>query len=119
MKLTQIVPNHAKLVLTLVTLLSTLVTLPAHSKDFTETEDAVHIAAHFGLSYGLTHAGEVVCVKLTQQSKLACTIQSALLANALNIGRKVAQGRPSDTKRAVISGLAGSVAAGVFIQLDF
>jgi len=87
--------------------------------DVTETTDAVHIAAHFGATYALTHIGEVVCHKATNQSKLLCTIESALLANALNIGRKAAQSFPSDTKRAVMSGVAGSLTAGIIIQLDF
>lgn len=90
-----------------------------YAEDITESEDALHIAAHFGSTYGITHAGEVICKKITGQSKLACTLESAVLANVINIGRKAAQGMPSDSKRAIIAGAAGSVAAGLFIQIDW
>ena len=87
--------------------------------DITETEDAVHMTAHFGATYAMTHVGEVVCKKITSQSKLLCTIESAILANALNIGRKAGQGFPSDSKRAIISGALGTAAAGIVISIDW
>lgn len=87
--------------------------------DLTETEDAVHSVAHFGATYALTHIGEVVCKKTTGQSKLACTVESALIANAINVGRKAAQGFPDDTQRASIAGGLGSLGAALVITIDW
>lgn len=84
-----------------------------------DSEDLMHGAAHFGATYAMTHIGEVVCKKVTKQSKLACTIESALIANAINVGRKAYQGFPNDTNRAVVTGLAGSVTAGLIITIDW
>lgn len=84
---------------------------------FAESDNILHITAHFGATYVITHVSEVVCTKVAgSKHKLACTIAAVVLANAVNIGRKVEQGLPSDTKRAVVSGGAGSLAAAIVIS---
>lgn len=83
-------------------------------------EDNLHIMAHFGATYIITHVTEVTCVHLTsKKQKFACTLVGAGLANGINIGRKMRQGFPSDSQRAIIAGEAGSLAAGIVINLDW
>lgn len=96
-----------------------IVTFKLYAEDVTETEDALHSVAHFGATYAMTHIGEVVCKKATNQSKLICTLESALLANAVNIGRKAMQNFPEDTKQATIAGIAGSATAAFVITIDW
>lgn len=84
---------------------------------FATSDNILHITAHFGATYIITHVSEVICTKVAgSKHKIACTIAAVVLANAVNIGRKVEQDLPSDTKRAVISGEAGSLAAAIVIS---
>lgn len=83
-------------------------------------EDLLHITAHAGATYVITHGTEVLCTKVIgKENKLTCTLTGIVLANAINIGRKAAQGFPSDTTRATMSGVAGSAAAAFIITIDF
>lgn len=80
-------------------------------------ENIMHISAHFGACYVITHVTEVVCTKVAgTKHKIACTIGGVLLANTINIVRKANQEFPNDTKRAVTSGAAGSLAAVIMIN---
>lgn len=82
-----------------------------------ESDNILHITAHFGATYVITHVTEVVCEKISGvKHKIVCTIAAVALANAVNIGRKVEQGLPNDTGRAVISGGAGSLTAAFIIN---
>lgn len=98
-----------------------LILIGSMQKSYAVTqEDSLHIMAHFGATYIITHVTEVTCVHLTsKKQKLACTLVGAGLANGINIGRKIRQGVPSDTQRAVVSGIAGSLVAGIVISLDW
>ena len=77
---------------------------------------SLHIAAHFGAAYALTHITEVSCVKLLNEDKLTCTIIGMGLANVANGIYKANQDFPNDTKRALIFGAIGSILAGVVIN---
>ena len=104
----------------LITLGLLLTGLPCYALDASTEEDLLHGAAHFGATYVITHTTEVTCKKVIgKEHKLACTLAGITLANAVNIARKAKQGYPSDTKRAVVSGLAGSLAAGLVISIDW
>lgn len=82
-----------------------------------DDSNLMHITAHFGACYVITHVTEVVCTKVVgSKHKIACTLAGVILANGINIGRKIEQGVPSDTNRAVISGGAGSLAAVIMIN---
>lgn len=83
-----------------------------------DQEDQLHIAAHAGATYAITHGTEVICTKITDK-KLTCTIVGVVLANAVNIGRKGIQGWPNDTNRAVWAGVAGSAGAVLMITIDW
>lgn len=83
-------------------------------------DDLLHGAAHFGGEYVVTHVGEVICTKAVgKEHKLSCSIVSAIVATAANVGYKASQKFPNDTNRAVISGLLGAGLAITIINLDF
>lgn len=82
-----------------------------------EDSDVMHITAHFGACYVITHVTEVMCTKaIGDDHKIACTVAGAALSTAVNVLRKVDQGLPSDSNRAMISGAAGTLAAAVIIN---
>ena len=83
-------------------------------------EDLMHIAAHAGGTYIMTHGTQVICKKLIgKDKKLTCTIVGIVLAQSVNIAYKAKQGFPSDTTRSLSSGAAGSAAAALMIAIDF
>lgn len=83
-------------------------------------ENMLHVAAHAGTTYAITHATQVVCKKfLGNHKKLACTIIGVVLAQTANIAYKAGQDFPNDSKRALSAGAAGSGAAVIMIALDF
>lgn len=87
------------------------------SQCFGSDDSLLHITAHFGATYVIAHVTEVLCTRVNGvKNKLACTIVAVTLANVINIERKALQGFPSDTKRATISGAAGSLAAAIVIN---
>lgn len=81
-------------------------------------ENLLHASAHAGSTYAITHTTEVVCRKFIS-GKMTCTLTGIVLANLTNVAYKGAQGFPSDTKRAVVSGAAGSGMAAIMIGFDF
>ena len=85
---------------------------------YATTDDELHLTAHAGATYAITHVTEVMCERL-DLNKTGCTIAGIVLANGANIGYKAMQGFPSDTKRAAIGGLIGSGLAGVVITIDW
>lgn len=83
-------------------------------------DDEMHIAAHVGVTYIVTHGSEVICTKaIGKENKVTCTILGFTAANVINISRKVSQGMPNDSKRAIASGLLGSGLAVIVIGIDF
>ena len=96
-----------------------LIILPLNVWAITQ-EDQLHIAAHAGTTYAITHVTEVFCTKAAgQEYKLTCTLTGVVLANAINIGRKIAQSLPNDSSRAIISGALGSGIAVTIIAIDW
>lgn len=83
-------------------------------------DNMLHVAAHAGMTYAITHGTEVVCKKIAgSNKKLMCTIVGVVLAQSVNIAYKAGQDFPNDTKRALSAGAAGSGAAALMIALDF
>lgn len=83
-------------------------------------DDLLHSTAHFGATYVITDVTEVICRKLAgKEHKTICTIVGAGTASAINVAYKARQGFPSDTKRALLSGFAGTLTAALVIHLDF
>lgn len=83
-------------------------------------DDLLHGAAHFGGTYVITNATEVICKDIRgKDHKLSCTLLGIALANAANIAYKASQGFPNDTNRAVISGALGSGFAATIISIDW
>jgi len=99
--------------------LTLLVLFPLNLLALTQ-EDQLHIAAHAGVTYAITHGTEVVCKKVIgKEYKLTCALTGVVLANTINIGRKALQDFPNDTNRAILSGMAGSGLAVTFIVIDW
>lgn len=83
-------------------------------------DDVLHETAHFGGTYMVTHGTEVVCKKLIgKEHKVACTIAGAVISQGLNVAYKAQENFPSDTKRSLLSGAAGTAAAVLMISIDF
>lgn len=91
--------------------------LITNADGFTQ-EEQLHMAAHGGATYAITHITEVVCDKLIDK-KLVCTMAGIALSNGINIGRKAQQDFPNDSKQAITSGAIGSILAAGMITIDF
>ena len=90
---------------------------PAFSVEI-ESESAAHHAAHFGMSYAITHATEVVCNKITQK-KIPCTIAGAVLAASAGIYKESLDGEGDNHAKAYLMNAAGIAAAVTLISIDF
>lgn len=91
----------------------------AKAQAFT-TDDALHPLAHGAGSYALTHAGQVLCKKVTGLSKTPCAFVSGAVVTSIGIAVEVTQDQQAgDWKRGVAYDVAGIALAVGVIHLDF
>lgn len=84
------------------------------------SDDALHPAAHVGSTYIITHAGEVICKRITGLDKTSCSIISGSLAMTAGVAIELKQ---TESSKAHGKGLAedavGVLLAVGIIHLDF
>lgn len=84
------------------------------------TDDLLHPAAHTGSTYIITHAGEVVCKKVTGMGKTPCSIISGAVAMGAGILVEMHQNEDGAShKRGLMEDAAGVLLAVGVIHFDF
>lgn len=84
------------------------------------SDDLLHPVAHGAGSYLLTHAGEVVCKKITKLNKTTCSIISGVIATGVGVAVEATQseGMKDHAKSYLENGTGVILAIGV-IHVDF
>lgn len=85
-----------------------------------DSDDLLHPVAHMGGSYVITHITEVVCKKVSSQSRLTCSLigaGAALVAGGLVEATQGADSR--DHMRGMLQNTLGAGLAVGIINLDF
>lgn len=103
----------------LFTVMWTMVCKDAYA-NILNNDNALHIAAHAGITYIITDVTEKVCVKIAgDKNKVACTITGVVLANGINVMYKASENYPDDTTRALSAGVVGSGLAATIISIHW
>ncbi len=77
-------------------------------------------AAHFGTSYVITHATEVVCTKaFGKENKLACTVAGAVTSAAAGAFKEHVLDHGGNHTRAYVANVAGIATAVTLISIDW
>lgn len=102
--------------------LSFLVSTQVQALDI-ESEEMVHAAAHFGVSYAITHGTTVTCKKLFNGSKTTCSIAGAAIALSAGAAKEYLDhkkgAKANNHMRSMLQNTAGVGAALFFIHIDF
>lgn len=83
------------------------------------SDDLLHPVAHGAGSYLLTHAGEVVCKKVSGWSKTTCSIISGAVATGIGAAIEATQPPEDNHTKSYVENAAGVILAIGMIHLDF
>lgn len=84
------------------------------------SDELIHPVAHGAGSYMLTHVSEVVCVKVSDASKLTCSIVGGMIATTVGIAIEASQKESGKLHaNSYIENGAGVLLAIGVINLDF
>ena len=100
-------------------ILLAMISVPTLTSAFT-SDDLLHPVAHGAGSYLLTHAGQVVCKKITGLNKTTCSIISGVVTMAIGVAVEATQEQAKGNyKKGLVYDISGVILAVGVIHLDF